>query len=350
MADLEHVKLLCAGPTAWNEQRMRSGFTPDLTHIDLRRVDLRAAHLEDTDFDGSRLTNVDMANARLSGARLNGINASNCRFDGANMRKAEFKGADLDRVSLRRARLDQIVSFDLKIRHSDLRQVSLQGAKLQFSHFYNCDLRGATFDNATLDRLITKRILIEEARIAELEALGCSNDLVNKPTQREWRDWEQFQVRSQDDDEFGVIICNGQTYWVSEGRFDFFVSHATADKETVVLPLVTALRQRGQLVWYDDLEIKPGDDLLAVIKRGIDSSLFGVAVVSKSFFGRRWTEAEIDVLMRRRIFLVLYNVTAEDLATIRPALADRYAVPFQLGVEKVADKLIEAIRRPPGKA
>jgi hypothetical protein len=41
---------------------------------------------------------------------------------------------------------------------------------------------------------------------------------------------------------------------------------------------------------------------------------------------------------------------ADDLAAIRPALADRYAVPFQLGVEKVADKLIEAIRRPRGQS
>jgi hypothetical protein len=213
----------------------------------------------------------------------------------------------------------------------------------------NCDPRGAKLDNAIPDRLVTKRILIEEPRTPELEALGCSTDLINKPTQSEWRDWEQFQVRSHDDD-FGIIICNGQTYWVSEGRWDFFVSHATDDKKTVALPLVAALRQRGQRVWYDDLEVKPADDLPTVIKRGIDSSLFGVAVISKSFFGRRWTEAEIDALMRRRVFLVLYGITAEDLAAIRPALADRYAVSFELGAEKVADKLIEAIPRPPGQS
>jgi uncharacterized protein YjbI with pentapeptide repeats len=348
MADLDHVKLLCAGPTAWNEQRARSDFTPDLTHIDVRRVDLRGAQLQATNFDGSRLTNVDMANAELSGARLNGIIATSCRLDGANMQTAEFKGADLVSVSLRGARLDQIISFDLKIRHSDMREVSLQGADLQFSHFYNSDLRGAKLDNAILDRLVTKRILIEEPRIAELEALGCSTDLINQPTQSEWSDWAQFQVRSSDDD-FGVIICNGQTYWYSEGRWDFFVSHATTDKESVVLPLVTALRQRGQRIWYDDLEIKPADDLQTVINRGIDSSLFGIVVVSKSFFGRRWTEAEIKALTRRRVFLVLNGVSAEELATIRPALAGRYAVPFQLGVEKVADKLVEAIRRPPGE-
>jgi hypothetical protein len=261
----------------------------------VRRIDLGAAFLQGTDFDGSRLTNVDMANAELSSARLNGTIATSCRLDSANMRKAEFKAADFVRVSLRRARMDQIVSLDLKIRHSDMRQASFQGANLQYSHFYNCDLRGAKLDNAILDRLVTKRILIEGPRIPELEALGCSTDLINTPTQSEWRNWEQFQVRSQDDD-FGMIICNGQTYWVSEGRWDFFVSYATADKEAVALPLVAALRQRGHRVWYDDLEVRPADDPPTVIKRGIDSSLFAVAVISKSFFGRRWTEAEIDAL------------------------------------------------------
>jgi hypothetical protein len=38
--------------------------------------------------------------------------------------------------------------------------------------------------------------------------------------------------------------------------------------------------------------------------------------------------------------LVLSGLSAENLATLRPELADRYAVPFELGAEKVADKLI----------
>jgi hypothetical protein len=312
----------------------------------MRRVDLRSAQLQDTDFDGSRLTNVDLANAMLSGARLNGIVANDSRFDGANMCKAEFKGADLVRVSLRGAIMDGIVSFDLKIRHSDLREVSLREANLQYSHIYNSDLRGAKLDDIRLERLVTKRILIEESRVAELAELGCSTDLANMPTPSEWPNWGTFQVRSQDDD-FGVIIYNGQTYWVSEGRWDFFVSHATSDKESVVLPLVTELQRRGQRVWYDDLQIKPGDDLSRIISLGIESSLFGVVVISKSFFGRRWTEAEFQALMGKRIFLVLNGLNTESLHTIRPELADRYAISFELGAQKVADKLIEAIRRPP---
>ena len=348
MANPDHIKLLCAGAAGWNEHRARTDFVPDLTHLDIRRVDLRGAKLEKADFDGSRFTQVDLSGAELASARLNGIVATSCRFDEADMRNAEFKGADLVRVSLRGAAMDGIASFDFKIRHSDLRGVKLRDADLQSTHIYNSDLRGAMLAGARLDRLVTKRILIEQPRVAELAALGCATDLANMPTPGEWPDWERFAVRSEDDD-FGIIIHNGQTYWVSEGRWDFFISHSTSDKEAVVLPLVMALRERGQRVWYDDLEIKPGDDLAQRINLGIASSLFGVVVISKTFFGRRWTEAEIKSLMARKVFLVLSGVTAESLAAIRPELADRYAVSFETGPAKVADKLIEAIRRPPAQ-
>jgi hypothetical protein len=192
---------------------------------------------------------------------------------------------------------------------------------------------------------------VEESSLAELAARGCVTDLANMPNPEEWLDWEHFAVRSGESD-FGVVIRKEkekkpETYWVSEGRYDFFVSHSTDDKASVVLPLVTALSERGQNVWYDDQEIKPGDDLAQRINIGINSSLFGIVVISKTFFGRRWTEVEIQSLMTKRVFLVLSGLNAESLASLRPELADRYAVPFEFGPQKVADKLIEAIRRSP---
>lgn len=195
-------------------------------------------------------------------------------------------------------------------------------------------------------RLVTKRILIEEDKLTRLEEIGCTTDLVNLPTQSEWLDWDRFQVRSQEDD-FGIIIYDGSTYWVSEGRWDFFVSHASCDKEAVVVPLVRALEKRGQRVWYDNLQIKPGDSLSSLIDFGIQSSLFGVVVISETFFGRRWTEAEIKALQRKRIYLMLHGIDMERLQALRPELADRYAISAHVGAEAVADQLVEAIRRPP---
>src|SRR5207245_3511627 len=119
-------------------------------------------------------------------------------------------------------------------------------------------------------------------------------------------------------DEFGLIIYDGKTYWVGEGRWDFFISHVSSDKASIATPLAEGLRSRGQRVWYDDLQIAANDDLGALIKFGIESSLFGVLIISRNFFGRRWTEAELDALQHRRIFLVLHDITLEELSQLLP--------------------------------
>ena len=69
--------------------------------------------------------------------------------------------------------------------------------------------------------------------------------------------------------------------------------------------------------------------------------------IGRNFFGRRWTEAETEALQQRRIFLVLHDITPEELQQIRPALADRYSLPSSIGIDRIVEKLLEAIRRPP---
>jgi hypothetical protein len=145
----------------------------------------------------------------------------------------------------------------------------------------------------------------------------------------------------------GLVIHEGQAYWINENRWDFFVSHAGPDKETVARPLAAALTQRDQRVWFDRSEVRVGDDLAEVIERGIAGSLFGVIVLSEHFFGRRWTEAELDALSRKRMFLVLHGVSPESLRGLRPGLEDRVSVSTAMGIPRVADELIAAIRALP---
>lgn len=44
-------------------------------------------------------------------------------------------------------------------------------------------------------------------------------------------------------------------------EFDFFISHATEDKDEIVRDLANALIQVGFDVWYDEFELKIGDSL-----------------------------------------------------------------------------------------
>jgi uncharacterized protein YjbI with pentapeptide repeats len=346
MADVESLRKLTLGVREWNDYRIKHPGRVDLSHLELRNVNFRGADFRDIDFDGCVLTNVDFRGGDFRKARLNGINATRASFERAKMTSAELKGSDLKHVSLRDACLRGVDTFDLKIRHSSLVRADFSDAKLPHFHIYNSDLQGAIFTGAVVDGAVIKRGLIDAHGATALRATGLVLDLPNMPTIEQWLDWEGFDVNESGDD-FGVVICDGKAYWVSEGRWDFFISHASADKETVARPLAQALATRGQRVWYDERQIKVGDNLADVIAFGTKASLFGVVVLSKAFFGRHWTEAELAALTTKRVFLVLHGLEPEDLRRLRPELENRFHALSSWGLDRVADSLIAAISAPP---
>ena len=76
--------------------------------------------------------------------------------------------------------------------------------------------------------------------------------------------------------------------------WDVFISHASEDKQAVVLPLAEALRKRGVSVWIDAAELQLGDSLSEKIDDGLAGSRFGVVILSPSFFGKQWPKRELD--------------------------------------------------------
>jgi uncharacterized protein YjbI with pentapeptide repeats len=346
MANIDHVKLLCRGVNAWNEQRAQHPFVPDLSHVDIRNAKLPRVRLEQANFDGAVIANVDLREADLTEARINGATVTHTSLCWASLVNAELKGTDFKRAELTNAVLDKIESFDLKIRHSGLQKASFRGSTLRSAHFYNCDLTGACFAEATADHVVVKRAWIEEEQRIALEQMGFSFDLVNQPDREKWVDWNKFEV-DRNTENYGLIVHEGRAFWIGEGRWDFFISHATSDKELVARPLANALRRLEQIVWYDELMIDPGDNLSDIIQFGAEASLFGVLIISPEFFGRRWTEAEINALQRKRLFLVLHGIDAEELGILRPDLADCFYLSTRLGIDHIAERLVAASRKPP---
>ena len=51
-------------------------------------------------------------------------------------------------------------------------------------------------------------------------------------------------------------------------NYDFFISHASEDKDEVVRPLVDRLLKLGYRLWYDEHRLKIGDSLSAGIDEG----------------------------------------------------------------------------------
>lgn len=110
---------------------------------------------------------------------------------------------------------------------------------------------------------------------------------------------------------------------------DFFVSHASEDKPDFVRPFVQALVREGMTVWYDEYEVKIGDDLVHKINEGLSKSRFGIVVLSPSFFQaeKEWPAREIEILLKgvnhsSRILPLWHKVGKRDVKDYNEKLSE----------------------------
>ena len=137
------------------------------------------------------------------------------------------------------------------------------------------------------------------------------------------------------------------------GRRDFFISHASEDKD-FVRQLVFELEARGATVWFDERDITVGDSLSEKIATGLKNSRFGVVVLSKSFFTKQWPRHELKGLVARKmrgeeatILPIWYCVTADDVQRFDPSLTDIKALDAcTMSVDQVAESLLQRLRHP----
>jgi small GTP-binding protein len=101
-----------------------------------------------------------------------------------------------------------------------------------------------------------------------------------------------------------------------EFRYDVFISHSSKDK-AVVRPLAERLRADGLRVWYDDWELKPGDNIPHKIEEGLEHSRILLLCMSANAFGSDWAQLESqtfrfrDPLNQQRRFIPLRLDTTE---------------------------------------
>lgn len=147
-------------------------------------------------------------------------------------------------------------------------------------------------------------------------------------------------------------IGNGEILTISSlYTYDVFICHASEDKDSFVRLLATALRDKGQRVWYDEFSLTVGDNLRRSIDRGLSQSRFGIVVLSNRFFSKEWPQRELDGLTAREIngvkviLPVWHSVSRDDIVKYSPVLADRIGVQTYKGLEYVVDELLRAINR-----
>jgi WD40 repeat protein len=74
-------------------------------------------------------------------------------------------------------------------------------------------------------------------------------------------------------------------------KFDVFLSHSSKDK-AIVRNVAQRLRKDGLKVWFDEWEIKPGDNIPAKIEEGLEYSRVLVLCMSAHAFGSDWAQLE----------------------------------------------------------
>lgn len=130
---------------------------------------------------------------------------------------------------------------------------------------------------------------------------------------------------------------------------DFFVCHASDDKDSIARPLYAELVRRGFSVWFDEATLKIGDSLAGEIDRGLASCRFGIVILSPAFFAKHWPQRELDGLVTRevnerakRILPVWHEVGAQEVSRFSPTLAGKLAAQTRHGLTSVVDKIVDA--------
>lgn len=134
-----------------------------------------------------------------------------------------------------------------------------------------------------------------------------------------------------------------------EFKWDVFISHASEDKEKIARPLAQKLHDKGLDVWFDEFSLEVGDRLFVSIDFGLSNSKFGIVILSKHFFSKRWPKEELgglfakETLADKVILPILHNLSIGELIEYSPILADRILLDSNLGLDKLVEKLINVI-------
>lgn len=130
---------------------------------------------------------------------------------------------------------------------------------------------------------------------------------------------------------------------------DFFISHASSDKQTYIQPLAECLTQRNVTYWLDSYEMHWGDSLVLKINDGLRDSRHVILCLSQEFLSRPWPEIELNSAFAmkmednsRKVLPLILNAK-EQILTNYPIISGliyrEYSSP-----EKIADELASLAR------
>lgn len=112
--------------------------------------------------------------------------------------------------------------------------------------------------------------------------------------------------------------------------FKAFISHASEDKASVVLPLSELLIDNGLKIWLDKREIDINDSFKDKIDEGLKDSEFAILVISKDFFEKKWPKYEFEKILNiefesgiKRVLPIWHRISKDEILTYCPFLLER---------------------------
>lgn len=206
-----------------------------------------------------------------------------------------------------------------------------------------------------LAKLATSKCQKQKSLANEEAKLAKEQDRIRKQLEKESK--KQVKNQQQQIDKINISVATlfalqSEDYYESieeiqhnDRNYDFFISHASEDKETFVRPLAQALMDAGCSVWFDETALKPGDSLRKSIDKGLVDSRYGIVVISPNFIKKRWTEYELNGMVSKEmnghkvIIPVWFNVTKDDVLHYSPTLADKLAIDAsRLSLDEVVNQ------------
>lgn len=130
-------------------------------------------------------------------------------------------------------------------------------------------------------------------------------------------------------------------------QYDFFISHASEDKDDIVRNLAEALKAKNFEVWYDEFELQVGDSLRKNIDYGLSNSRYGIVIISPSFVKKNWPEYELNGMVAREmnghkvILPIWHKISKDEVLQFSPTLADKLALNTSIHtIDDIVEQLI----------
>ena len=215
-----------------------------------------------------------------------------------------------------------------------------------------------------ISRIVNKKAVISKKLSDKKEKLTRSQQQLSREQTTEFKRKEQADKKRRQDElrhqqkisnelrnqkrisqEINTVTSNS-----IPKEYDFFISHASEDKEDFVGYLAKKLNDHGLRIWYDDFELKVGDSLRRSIDKGLRNSRYGIVILSTSFFKKNWPQYELDGLVTREmngvkvILPIWHKVSKNEVMEYSPSLADKVALNTSIqSLDEIVTELKEFI-------